>query len=438
MVDRVTVAFEGPGAGSGPLSWGQIESWNAIRTLGHWMPIGGALPLKPGTTVADMADELRFHLCRHPTLRTRLRIPADGGTPTQVVEAAGDVTLEVYEAGDADPAGVAEAVASRYRDKDLDFANEFPVRTAVVLHHGVPTHLVQLLSHFATDGLGAQTMLRDVAERPDSPPAGRQPLDQARWQHSPAGRRQNDAALRHFEQILRTVAPDRFRTPAAPQRPRFWRATFDSAALPLALRILTARTGADPSIALLAVFARAVHRTFGIDPVVVRPLVGNRFRPGLADVVCTAVQAGLCLLPVAGASFDELVRRTQRAVPHTYKHAYFDQRDLFALVDRVGRERGADLQIGCFLNDRRMPAAGSGGPTPTAAEIRAALPQSRLEWVVQRDHPGFEPFILDVEDTPTGVRGTLHMDTRWVAPADAEAVLWNLERVAADGATAEA
>lgn len=428
--DRVAVTFEGPGAGSGPLSWGQIESWNAVRTLGHWMPIGGALALKPGTTVDDLAGELRHHLSRHPSLRTLLRIPADGGTPTQEVHASGRTVLEVYDSAGADPADVASVVVGRYRDAGLDFTAEYPIRMAAVLHHGVPSHVVALVSHFAADGAGVLVMFRDMLERPAEPVAGRQPLDQARWQASPAGRRQNEAALRHFEGILRTMPPARFRAPATPARPRFWRAAFDSAALPLALRALTTRTGADPSAVLLAVFAMAVHATCGIDPVVVRPLVSNRFRPGLADVVCTAVQAGLCQVPVAGADFDAVLVEARRAAMSAYKLAYFDQRDLFALLDRVGAARGTRLEIGCFLNDRRDPSAGAGGPLPTAAELTAALSRSAFDWVVRRDAPGFEPMILDVEDTATGLRCTAHTDTAYISPTDTTVLLHHLERIA--------
>jgi hypothetical protein len=431
-MDATRVTFEGPGAGEGPLSWGQIESWNAVTTLGHWMPIGGALPVKPGTTTADLAGELRHHLSRHPSLRTLLRIPAGGGTPTQVVHGSGSSSLRVYEARDADPSAVAEAVAGRFRDTPLDFTAEYPIRMAAVLAHGVPTHVVALISHFAADGAGAQAMLRDVADRPatpGAPVAGRQPLDQARWQASPAGRRQNDAALRHFESVLSTMPAARFRKPGAARRPRYWRGVLDSAALPLALRALTARTGADPAAALLAVFTLAVHATFGADPVVVRPLVSNRFRPGLAGVVCTAVQAGLCAVPVGGG-LDQVLDAARRASTLAYKHAYFDQRDLFALVDRVGAQRGERLEIGCFLNDRRDPSAGAGLPVATAAEIRAALPRSAFGWPVRRDAPGFEPMILDVEDTPAGLRCTAHTDTACIAPADTVALLHRLERIA--------
>jgi len=422
-VERLVISFEGAGAGSGPLSWGQIESWNAVRTLGHWMPLGGVAELRPGTTLQDVIDDLRFHLSRHVTLRTRLHIPPDGGTPTQEVHGSGELPLEVYETASLEAAAqTAELVAEQYRAAPLDFGTEWPVRAAVVSRDGVPSHLVALLSHFATDGIGAQIMLAEVVERPRPPVDGLTPLEQAAWQRSPAGQRQNVNALRHFESILTSMPALRFPAPAAPRSPRYWQAAFDSAVLPAALSAITARLGADPAATLLAVFAVALHETFGAagaGPVVVRPLVSNRFRAGLGGVVCTAVQAGLCQIDATG-DFDAVVDRARRASLGAFKYAYFDQRDLWTLMDRVGRARGETLDIGCFLNDRR-------GPVPPPAVPPAS---STLEWVRRQDHPGFEPLILDVEDTERGLRGTLHMDTRWLDPGDAERLLWSIEAVA--------
>ncbi|MGI5243763.1 condensation domain-containing protein [Dactylosporangium sp. CA-139066] len=419
----IVIPFEGPGAGRGPLSWGQIESWHAVRALGHWMPLGGALPVPAGTTIDDLVDELRFHLQRYVTLRTRLHVPGGDATPEQEVFASGELTVEVLEG--VDP----EALAEEYRSRELDFATEWPIRAAVVTCDGAPTHLVVLISHFATDGAGARTMLREVAERPSGPVSGLAPLEQAAWQASPAGQRQNAGAMRHFEAVLRAMPARRFATPVVPRSPRYWRAQFDSAALPLALRAITARLDVDPAVTLLAVFAAAVHETFGLNPVAVRPLVGNRFRAGLADVVCTAVQASLCLIDCE-ADFAEVVEGSRRAALVAFKHGYFDQRDLWALRDRVAAERGEHLEIGCFLNDRRGPVPMD---APSAEDVEAALPASRLAWVVRRDHPGFEPFILDVEDLPGGpgaVRCTAHTDTAAIAPRDAERILWNMESLA--------
>ena len=55
------------------------------------MPIGGAQPLPPGTTVQDLQERLRYLMSRYQSMRTRLRFEPDG-TPRQVVYAAGETT----------------------------------------------------------------------------------------------------------------------------------------------------------------------------------------------------------------------------------------------------------------------------------------------------------------------------------------------------------
>ncbi|GAA4262333.1 condensation domain-containing protein [Dactylosporangium darangshiense] len=419
----IVIPFEGPGAGRGALSWGQLEAWHAVRELGHWMPLGGARAVPAGTTIDDVAERLRFLMQRYVTLRTRLRPRTGGAAPEQEVFASGELRVEVVEG--VDP----EAVAERYRMRPLDLAGEWPIRAAVVTRDGVPAHLVVLVSRFATDAAGARTMRREVAERPAEPVAGLAPLAQAAWQASPAGRRQNGGAMRHFESVLRAMPAQRFATPVVPRSPRYWRARFDSAALPLALRAITARLDVDPAVTLLALFAAAVHETFGLNPVVVRPLVGNRFRAGLADVVCPAVQASLCLVDCE-TDLADLVDRARRAALGAFKHGYYDRRDLRALVERVSAERGEPLEIGCLLGDRRGPVPMD---APSAEDVEAALPASRLSWVRRQDRPAFAPFLLDVEDLPEvpgAVRCTADADTALIAPREAERVLWNMESLA--------
>ena len=45
MTDRIPVAFEGPGAGVGGLTWGQRKVWALMRAAGSSMKIGGVVPL---------------------------------------------------------------------------------------------------------------------------------------------------------------------------------------------------------------------------------------------------------------------------------------------------------------------------------------------------------------------------------------------------------
>jgi hypothetical protein len=103
-------------------------------------------------------------------------------------------------------------------------------------------------------------MMDEVTRREPAPVAGLQPLEQVRRQRSPAGQRQNEAALRYWRRQLRTI-PART-VPESDDRcePRYREGLLHSPAMHLALRAIVAREGVDPAAVLLAVFAVAVSR----------------------------------------------------------------------------------------------------------------------------------------------------------------------------------
>jgi len=433
VVERVPVAFEGEGSGTAELSWGQRDIWLTMQRQTSWLPMGGWKRLPAGTTVADVAEELRYLLGRFQTMRTRLRFDADG-RPVQVVADHGVILLDVVEGGDGDLDQLAEAVKDRYQDTDYDYATEWPVRMGVIRHAGVLTHMVVIMCHLVADGLGALVMLREVEARPGTPVSGMQPLEQARWQASPAGVRQHGAALRYWEKVLRSVPPRRFPGSTDKRQPRHWRGDFTSPALLLATHALTDRTGADPSHVLLTVFALAMARVTGISPVVTRPMVSNRFRPGLSDVVCMVAQYGLCALDVAGISFDEALDRVRSATMTAYKYAYYDPADMAALIARICAERGPGFDLGAYFNDRRTGTRqGFTGPVPTGEQITEALQHNVFRWTIAQDDP-FERLIVHIDDVPGAIHLVVFMDTHVVSPADGEALLRCMEEVAARAA----
>ncbi|MEV4135967.1 condensation domain-containing protein [Dactylosporangium sp. NPDC049742] len=435
--ERVVVRFEGDGAGTGPLSWGQLENWSAIVKQGTWLPLGGVRPLPEGTTLDEVVDEVRYLMGRYQPMRTRVHTGA-GGRPEQVVHASGELTVEVHDVGtDAgnDTGGtgagpdsadlVAAAVHERLRDTPMDFAAEWPVRYAVVRQGGRLTHVVLLVSHFVTDAAGAVTMMTEVAARTATPVAGMQPLAQAGWQTSPAGRRHNEHAQRHWERIVRDVDPVRFPPPAEVVSPRYRQGELTSPALAAAVRAISDRSGVESATVLLTLYAAALHSVLGVDPVVIRPITSNRFRPGLADVVCTLAQAGLFRIDVGGGSFEDLLPRAGRAAMSAYKYAYFHQAEMADLVDRVGRERGAPIELGCYFNDRR-----GAGPAPDAP--------AAFRWVAAQEAPTFEPLFVHVDDATSdgaeALRLTAYLDTAHVTPSSAAAVLQAMDELASKAA----
>jgi hypothetical protein len=433
---RVLVAFAGEGSGDEELAWGQQEIWRAMVRQGNWFPLGGLEALAAGTTVDDIAAELSWLLSRYQTMRTRLRFDA-AGHPRQVVHAAGEIALEVVEAGDTDPEQVAEAVLWRYQHTDYDFENEWPVRMAVVRQHGVLTHQVSIMCHLVTDNAGGAVMLREVHARVDTPVTGLTSLEQARWQQGPAGQRRNRAAQRHWESVLRALTPPPADASTDRREPRFWQAEFVSPATLLAVRLIADRMLVETAPVVLALVASALAGITGINPVVVRPIVGNRFQPGLADTVANVSQNGLCVLDIAGIGFDEAAERTRRASMTAFKNAYFDPIAMDELVARVSQDRGVDVDVRCFYSDRRTAVAPT-DPVPTVDDVRAALPRTVFRWFAEHDVP-LERLMVYIDDAPDALALSVFVDTHFLSPADTETCLRAVEelavRAAADPAT---
>jgi hypothetical protein len=261
-----------------------------------------------------------------------------------------------------------------------------------------------------------------------------QPMEQARWQRSPAGRRQNEAALRYWEGLLRTMPPPW--TGGATDRggPRHWEGDFHSPAMPLALRAVAGRTGGNTAPVLLAAYAVAMARVTGVNPVTLRPVVSNRFRPRLADVVGPLSQAGLCVLDVGGVAFDEAVERARRASMTAYKYAYVDPVRVRELVAGIVAERGPEFDVDCFFNDRR--GGTDAYPVVPAGQIRQALSRSSFRWTETKDTPSARLFV-QVDDVPDATRLNLFADTYHLPAADAEALLREMEAVAVRAATGD-
>jgi hypothetical protein len=400
----------------------------------------------PGFTADDMVAELRFVMNRYPAMRTRLRFEADG-TTKQVIDAEGEIDIEVVDVEEnEDPQEIANAIRGRYTRTVFDYANEWPVRVALVRKEGVLRYVVRAFCHLASDGMGFARMVADVFHPARSAlpaPAAEDALDQARWQATAAGVQQSENALRYWESQLRAIPANRFTRPSGRGGVRGkWQVEFVSAAMERAMRVVAARTGVPSSAVLLTAFAVSLSRVAGADPVVTKVLVSNRFRPRLTDTVSPVAQHGL--LVVGGldraASFDEAIARTQRAAMGTYKHAYYDPQRLRELVARVGRERGEQVDLACLFNDRRIKVRDKDGPAPTEAEIRAALRETELRWAFPTPNLN-ERLLVVVNDIPATIAITVMVDTDHLAPDGTEALLRGMEETivgAAIGCSAEA
>jgi hypothetical protein len=413
------VNFAGEGFGVAELSWGQLEILGAMQRQRTWMPLPYAQPLPAGTTVEDVADWLRYLMGRHQVLRTRLRFNVDAPSH-QVVCGSGDIALDVVEAGDEDPVDVAQRMVNRHEDyveHVFDVARDWPILLAAVLKDGVPVYRVITVCHVVWDAFGALAMLADLRQRdasggrPPKPPTAMQPLEQARWQRSPAGQRHNENVLRHWAQLLRQMPAQRFPPPIDRGEPRHWLLELVSPAIHLAIQVIRQRTQAGSAQVILTLFLVALARVTGINPSVARVAVNNRFRRGLADSVSVTTQYGLCMVDVAGVPFDEALARVSRRVIATFKNAYYDPVHVAELVERIGRERGEELDIHCYYNDRRLSHEDKPVDDPPGqVQVREAQAATTVNQqpLTRRSS---ERLFAAVEEKPGSFRMTLEADT---------------------------
>ncbi len=431
--ELVDVAFHGDGGGSDVMAWGQAGMWMLLVEQGSWIPMGGTKPLDAGTTVEDIAGELRYLMTRYPSMRTRLRFTGDG-PPTQIVHERGAITLEIVDAGDDDPAALADLAYHRIADAPLDFTTEWPIRMAIVRQHGFATHMAVAISHLVADASGNAIMMAEVAARQMTPVDGMPALTQVAWQRSPAGQRQHDAAVRYWRNQLREVRNAGPRDLGEVRDPRHWHGELHSPALALAVSSIAARTRIEPTNILLTAYATALSRIADLDPAVIAPTVSNRFRPGLSDVVGVVAQRGLCVLAVADLPFEEALLRCQRATMAAYKYAYYDPTRMLEVIAALGRDRGEDLNPTCHFNDRRGSGSGRGTPGAEPVEmpvgqVRAALTETTFGWVEGRDNT-YEPLMVHVDDAAGRLDLTVTMDTALLSPDRAEALVREMEAIA--------
>lgn len=434
VIDRIAVPFQGTGSGVGELSWGQLDIWQAMVRQHNWLPMGGWKRLPPGTSVADVVADVAYVVSRYQPMRTKLRF-AEDGRPQQVLSDTGVTHIDVID-GDSWPKEdldqLARQVQDWYQRTPYDFAGEWPLRVGVIRRRGELTHHIAIMCHIVSDGIGALVIAREAQERPPTPVSGMQPMEQARWQAGPAGQRQSAAAIRHWENTLQGVPLKRFPPTTERPEPRHWRGDFTSPALRLATHALTAQSNVDSSQVVLTVFALAMARVTGVNPVVVRPMVSNRFRPGLADVVAMLAQYGLCSLDIAGIPFPEALAVTGRETMTAYKNAYYHPVKMAALIERIAAQRGPEFEMGAYFNDRRIQSRTEFGqePPPEPDDIEKALPRSEFRWTIKQHDP-FEPLIVHVEDVEDAMNVVIFMDSHIVSPADGEGLLRTMEEIAA-------
>ncbi|MFI6498508.1 condensation domain-containing protein [Nonomuraea typhae] len=408
-------AFAAGDSGTAPLTWGQRAIWEAIERTApddHYFNFGRVLKVPRRRTPAEVTAALAALVERHGALRTRLGEPAE-----QRLSATGELPVELVA---NDPDKVLEDLAATR----FDYTGEWPLRVALVTDGDAVTHVVLVFCHLAADGLGAEAAVRDLRTlllRGHVPgPAAPQPLELARWQSGPDGRRVAQAAAAHWARVHHRMPVTMFGTPGGdPAQPPIWRAMLHSPALVLATRAIAHTQRVSTSTVLLAATARLAGRQAGYDTCVMLPIVANRFRRDTLGLVSTLSQEGLLTVDVTG-TFADVLRATGPAALRAYRSAYHDPADRARVVAAESEHRGEPVHPNCCFNDMRMADP---GPAPCSpADLDAALTASSLDWPMSQDMLNCR-FCVHV----TGDGVSLTADTRYLSRATIERYLMDLE-----------
>ncbi|MBY8850917.1 hypothetical protein K7G98_22080, partial [Saccharothrix sp. MB29] len=359
--DLVPVPFSGPGAGTAPLTWGQKTILHDMRNSDWTYNISGAHHLPEGLTVADVADRLSRLMSKHPALRTRFGTD-DEGKPCQVVHGSGEIDLEVMTFADhldrTDAVDHGNRLWLKWMAAPLEEHTPWPLRIGVMQYRGEAVYLVLTLGHMVVDGVGGLLLMTDLdlGELVGRPWTGRGAARRPRPSGGDAGvAAVSDRAMRYWEATSVPVTADvrRVGAPDYEAGRRCRNVRFQSRAAYFALVEIARRTRTDTGRVLLAVIATAIARTTGVNPLTLHVAAGNRYRPGLADVIGSVVQNAVLTLDLDG-TVDDVIAQARQASTAALMNSYYDPDQLAELAARLDAERGYPARITCRINDRRF------------------------------------------------------------------------------------
>src|ERR1700678_1313325 len=281
------VEFAGERAGEGPLTLGQLNvyAWVSRIPEQFYAILRVELPVPGVVSVDDVAGAAAVLIARHESLRTTY-LP--GEQPRQRVAAAGVQLLEVCSLGEGqwglqDRPAVGEALVQWLRESPDPGRRAGRMAVAVAPDTGDQVIASAAgFTHLAVDNSAIGILKRDFAELLGDPARqagrpGHQPLDQARLEATPDGRRRADEALDYLREQSWRMPRCLYALPGARTGGESVVVELSSVAAAMAVRRVAARTRTSrPSIVLAAICAVIARRASY--PELVLPLLSsNRF-----------------------------------------------------------------------------------------------------------------------------------------------------------------
>jgi hypothetical protein len=442
VITRSTVQaqFHSGRSRTGPLTWGQQDTWDGIH---QWLPevkpffvLTRWLPVPLLLSLGDVLEQLGELMRRHESLRT-LYHPTARGDATQEVLGAGEVDVAVFDRPADDPVDFTSIVndcLQRAGATAFDHDRELPVRFSVALHEGIPVLVVLGVSHMAADHTGTELLVAELAAllqaRADGVPApaampALHPVDLVALENSPDGQLRNVEAMRHLRQQLNRLRPGMTPLRATPESPRFLRGVIESEALPVALRAAARRCRTTTSVLVLSI-TTALLRSFCPGPVYRLDIMqSNRLAPELVNAVMTLNQSVRTAVDLHADSFDDLLRQSALAMTAAKRHARYD--------GRAAREvlRAVDLEPGCQVNDMwsTLPRART-----AETDLDRLAESTTITWPEATEAEDMV-FYLDTFGPAERMKLSLMADTAVVPREDIRGFLFAFERIAMTLAT---
>ncbi|MFI0898932.1 condensation domain-containing protein [Streptomyces sp. NPDC020983] len=435
------VAFSAEG-GEGPLAWGQFHMWRPLLRYGAAFATFTlrqvvALPA-PGPGVPEALAAIRRLVETHQVLRTRFRDRA--GEAWQTAAAEGTHLVEVCELGADAGAGALAAFAERRTRKlaaePFRHSHEWPVRFSLVCRGGEVRAVAVVCSHLTFDGWSADlvgTALRRLLAGGRVTAPEWQPLDQAAYERSERGLRDDARAMRHFRARLAEVPDTAPRPPHAPASPRFQQWWLTSAALAAASVAVAERTRTSSSAVMLTLAATALAALRGQSTVPMLLITGNRVTERQQRYMAATAQDGLYVHDgTAAATLDDAVRAVYRRSAATYLRAAFHPASLEALTAEIDAARTHPLDLTGYFNDARLSRDWQLPPAP------GPYPRSARGPAFVRGYDSNDmAFCLALAQQGPDCQVSLLADTRLLPAPAIPAVLSGLEAVLCEAAASD-
>ncbi|WP_320068855.1 condensation domain-containing protein [Micromonospora sp. RTGN7] len=437
----------------GPLTWAQSVMWGPMQWFGkeaNQFNIPLTLPLPEPVEQARLLAALRDLVETHQTLRTRYLERA--GQPQQWVVKSGSYAVTVAD-DRADPVRAGDELTARLAETAFDHESEWPLRVGCVVDRDRRVTAVALVgSHLAFDGWSFQTLrdlllgqLTAVAERAPQPgvPASDggtpQPLEQAAFQQSAAGRQQSQLGLRHWEQALSAAPASMFDLPRAQTGDQpIERHLLDSAAVTVAAAALAARTRTSFSTVLLCLTTIILTAYNGHDTAAIKVIVGNRLDRRSRDLIALNTLNALLTFTVPDVDLLTAIRQLHRPAFDAYRRAECDPAAVRRVVEETRRRRGVSFDLSTYFNNGHRgsdwaPTNPDPGPT-RLAELRRHSRYSRLDPLSKSDMK----FMVAASNQGDGLcRLGLLVDTAYLPGPLGETIVRGIETLLCDAVTGE-